>query len=348
MKIGIDISWMPTNGRMDGLHRYTKILVDKVSSQNSGVYMLGKANYQSRRQMLGFANFFLSHQVKLPYELLSTPLDVIHYPGNIGAILDVFPNHSRVVTVHDIMFLSSSRRRVDGYYRHVFHTTIKRMSGVMFVSDQTMGQFKETFPSLDIPMQVICNPVSDIFRVDSGWPKSLPLGTKYILAQGSTMKRKNLTGILDAYQNFRRDSAFKDVYLVLYGGDMDAKRISGQFVGTRYIEFPDDDELAKLYSHALCTWVLSLDEGFGLPAAEALTCGSPVIASNVGGLPFVVGNQGGLVTPTDIDQIVQFTKRHISDNCAESVENRRIYADRFSTQQFVKNVLQFYQVVMSR
>jgi glycosyltransferase involved in cell wall biosynthesis len=47
----------------------------------------------------------------------------------------------------------------------------------------------------------------------------------------------------------------------------------------------------------------SLMEGFGLPALEAMACGTPVVSSHAASLPEVVGDAAVLVDPTDVEQI---------------------------------------------
>jgi glycosyltransferase involved in cell wall biosynthesis len=61
------------------------------------------------------------------------------------------------------------------------------------------------------------------------------------------------------------------------------------------------DELVRLYARAALVVVPSLYEGFGLPAAEAMACGTPVVASSAGALPEVmaIGRGGPLVPPGD-------------------------------------------------
>jgi len=60
-----------------------------------------------------------------------------------------------------------------------------------------------------------------------------------------------------------------------------------------------DDALAALYRGAFATLVPSHNEGFGLPALEAMACGCPVIASNCGALPEICGGAALLVGPDD-------------------------------------------------
>lgn len=59
---------------------------------------------------------------------------------------------------------------------------------------------------------------------------------------------------------------------------------------------------------------VSLYEGFGLPALEAMACGTPVLASRVASTPEVVGDAGVLVDPTAVDSIVEGIRRFAEDD----------------------------------
>jgi len=61
------------------------------------------------------------------------------------------------------------------------------------------------------------------------------------------------------------------------------------------------DDRERLYAGARALLLPSLDEGFGLPALEAMSAGVPVIASNRGSLPEVVAGGGTLLDPHDIE-----------------------------------------------
>ena len=61
---------------------------------------------------------------------------------------------------------------------------------------------------------------------------------------------------------------------------------------------PDDDEVARLYARASLLLFPSLYEGFGLPPLEAMAAGCPVVCSNAGSLPEIVG-EAALVAPPD-------------------------------------------------
>jgi glycosyltransferase involved in cell wall biosynthesis len=97
----------------------------------------------------------------------------------------------------------------------------------------------------------------------------------------------------------------EDVRLVMTGTPSVAMRLEIEalhlgkyvhFVGTK-----DNEDLASLYRGALALAFPSLYEGFGLPPLEAMSCGTPVVSSNVCSLPEVVGDAGILVDPLDVE-----------------------------------------------
>jgi glycosyltransferase involved in cell wall biosynthesis len=67
----------------------------------------------------------------------------------------------------------------------------------------------------------------------------------------------------------------------------------------RFADYVERADLPALYSGALALTFPSLYEGFGLPALEAMSCGTPVIASNASSIPEVVGDVGLLLEPYD-------------------------------------------------
>lgn len=67
--------------------------------------------------------------------------------------------------------------------------------------------------------------------------------------------------------------------------------------------FVPDDALAVLYRHSRAVVLPSLWEGFGLPAAEAMACGTPVLHSTAGSLPEIVGDAGIAFDPLSVDAI---------------------------------------------
>jgi glycosyltransferase involved in cell wall biosynthesis len=87
---------------------------------------------------------------------------------------------------------------------------------------------------------------------------------------------------------------FKDTWLVIAGEAGHVFRVV-KFFGDeriRFMNYVSEVDLPGLYAHAELLVLPSFDEGFGLPAIEAMACGTPVIVSNGGALPEVVGDAG--------------------------------------------------------
>jgi glycosyltransferase involved in cell wall biosynthesis len=109
-------------------------------------------------------------------------------------------------------------------------------------------------------------------------------------------------------------------------------------------------ELVKRYSAAKIAVVPSLYEGFGLPAAEAMACGVPVIATTGGALPEVVGNAGILVPPGKADVLAAAIKQLLNDEEIQrrmSQAGRKRVEERFNWQQAALRTLEVYQEVLT-
>jgi len=107
---------------------------------------------------------------------------------------------------------------------------------------------------------------------------------------------------------------------------------------------PEEDKPAIL-SGATAFVFPSLYEGFGLPAAEALACGTPVIASNRTSLPEVVGKGGILVEPTDAEALADAMELLLVDDALRAGLRRRALAQaaRFSWGQTALETLAVYR-----
>jgi glycosyltransferase involved in cell wall biosynthesis len=112
---------------------------------------------------------------------------------------------------------------------------------------------------------------------------------KYVLFVGSIQPRKNLMALLEAWYEIKYE--FKDIFLVIAGEAGHVFR-TPKFTSServRFLNYVSDHDLPGLYANAELFVLPSLDEGFGLPALEAMACGIPVLVSNGGALPEVVG-----------------------------------------------------------
>jgi len=131
------------------------------------------------------------------------------------------------------------------------------------------------------------------------------LGARYVLYVGNFLPHKNLPRVLRAWAALPAPLR-SGCRLVLAGGDRAGRAPLASLVTTLGLDasvgfagLVADQDLPALYGGAIALVLPSLEEGFGLPALEAMACGAPVIASRRGALPEVVDDAGLLVDPED-------------------------------------------------
>jgi glycosyltransferase involved in cell wall biosynthesis len=139
----------------------------------------------------------------------------------------------------------------------------------------------------------------------------------YVLSLGTLEPRKNLGRLLAAWTSCVPDLP-DEIWLVIAGSGGSSRVFSCPDFGSapprvHFTGFVADSDLPALYSGALALAYVSLYEGFGLPALEAMACGTIPVVSNNAALPEVVGKAGLLVNPFDSEAIAAGIKRIIQD-----------------------------------
>ncbi len=144
----------------------------------------------------------------------------------------------------------------------------------------------------------------------------LPAEGRFIIYASGLAPHKNIAGLVGGFSSALARGGLEDVHLALVGdpeGDgfhsnyrqlleqtESAPLLRGRVHFTGYVS---DEDLVALYSDALAAAVPSFSEGFGLPAVEAMACGTPILASTGGAVPEVVGDAGLFFDPRNSTQI---------------------------------------------
>jgi glycosyltransferase involved in cell wall biosynthesis len=179
---------------------------------------------------------------------------------------------------------------------------------------------------------------------------------RFVLFVGGFDRRKNVSTLLEAFGALKR--AHRDVALVLVGigGDIEACRLQSSALGLEegrdvlFLHRIPDLELAALYRAALLFTTLSWHEGFCLPLVEAMTCGTPILASSFGAIPEVLGSAGWLVDPRRPEETVEAMRTILGRaDVREQLRARSLLRSKdFSWQKAAQETLHAYQELAGR
>ena len=229
-------------------------------------------------------------------QLTREPFDVVHSPSPL-----LIPSRTaaRLVTIHDLDFLDHPERGVREVRRDYAELAGEHAPPAAAVVVSSATTAAEVTSRLNVePQRLTVCPVGA-----PPWSPRPPSSTgQHILFVGTLGARKNVGRLITAYTALRAERTHTPP-LVLAGGpgpepipELEAHGGDGVIRRLGYVKSP---ELRKLYESAAMLVLPSLDEGFGIPVLEAMTVGVPVVVSNRGSLPEIVGEAGVIVDPED-------------------------------------------------
>ncbi len=366
MRIGIDVRLI--YHQQAGISWYTLRLLQALSQiDRDNEYVL----LQHRRQpdpLIIADNFTCAtlltpvhhhfEQWPLSLETRLLGLDLIHSPDFIPPLHNRIPS---VCTVHDLAFLlypnlvtSDSAR----YYGQI-ELAVRRANRIIAVSDSTRSDLVKLLGAPESKIDVIHEAADPLYRpldLHSARQRLLSAGIsvpdRFILFVGTIEPRKNLGTLLRAYEKLRI-SYDVDVPLVLAGSpgwlSQDINALVATLGLTDNVIFTgqilQNEHLCALYNLATMLVHPAYYEGFGLPPLEAMACGIPVVCSNAGSLPEVVGNAALMATPEDVDEWTVAMHRLLGDKQlrTELREKGLVRAASFSWQKAAQETLETYR-----
>jgi glycosyltransferase involved in cell wall biosynthesis len=230
-----------------------------------------------------------------------------------------------VVTVHDVSYARVPElfsRRDRALFRFV-RPSLGRAARVIAVSEFTRSDVCDLYGLDRERVVAVSNGVSRRYRpvphAVSLVRERFGIDAPYVLSVGALQPRKNMSLVVEAFG--RMGAATNGHSLVLAGGDRGGRpavldavhraRLAGR---VHLLGHVDESDLPALYSAARALAFPSLYEGFGLPALEAMACGTPVVASNTTGLAEAVGDAGLTIDPLSADELAQALAQVLSDD----------------------------------
>jgi len=278
------------------------------------------------RSWLAPVNGRLNHAGGLPHHLLRrAALSILNRTGGVLADLsaprcDVFhasnllrypPHHPRLsATVHDLTswIIPECRTSVDVQSDKDFARRIlTRADGLIAVSENTR---KDAIRILNIhpdKIRVIYPGVPESYFSAR---KSKVSSKSYVLFVGTIEPRKNVMSLMTAWASL--PAAFRDEHRLLIAGmkgwnvESTMRRLAQMTrddASVEYLGYVPEDDMPALVAGACALVYPSLYEGFGIPVAQALAAGCPVITSYNSSLREVAGDAALLIDPRSVAEI---------------------------------------------
>ena len=315
-----------------------------------------------------------------PVEWLSGPVEVFH---GTNFVAPPTRRAATVVTVHDLTYLRFPEMVTDASAR--YRDLVPRALGRgAIVCTPTAAVAAEVADEYGLPPdRLVVTPlgVADLWRhaapPDPGWRAARGLPARYLLFVGSREPRKNLGTLLTAYRHLLASRVTSPPRVRGVGNGPTAAEGAGTATapGTttipplvlagppgwgealdtaglppdavRILGYLPEPDLAGVVAGAAAVVVPSWYEGFGLPALEALACGTPVVAADLPAHREVLGDQAELVPPSDPGALAAALGRVLEDPGGEAARAaRRTRAAGFTWETCAQATLAAYRLAM--
>ncbi|WP_318447940.1 glycosyltransferase family 4 protein [Photobacterium leiognathi] len=243
-----------------------------------------------------------------------------------------------VTTVHDFtyeLYCSGPARWMHSWQKN---KAIKNSDLIICVSQNTADDLMKFCPISRDKIRVVYNGVSDSY-----FPLNQYKGEKNVVFIGARGRYKNFSLAVKALSNS------KDYNLQIVGGGAlseEELKLLEEFLPNRYswLGRLTDDELNVVYNDAYCLLYPSSYEGFGIPVAEAMRAGCPVIAINTSSIP-EVGGDAAILLDEPSEQLIVEALYSLNDTPYrnELISKGIVQASKFSWEKCYENTLNVYQ-----
>lgn len=275
------------------------------------------------------ALWYLWFEYQIPRILKKYEADLFLSPDGYLSLSTKVP---QLAVIHDINFVHRPedlpwlKAKYYNYFFRKFARIARRIATVSNYSKKDITRsFKVDYDKID----VVYDGINQVFTPTSEenqkkTREKFTGGNNYFLFVGALHPRKNISGLLKAFDAFKSLDK-KDIKLVIVGGEM--HKTGEMFETYKDMRFKNDviftgristSELHSVYGAAIALTFVPFFEGFGIPVVEAMSAGVPVICSNTTSLPEVGDDAVIYVDPNQSGQI-----SNVMNLLAGSPEKRR-------------------------
>jgi glycosyltransferase involved in cell wall biosynthesis len=281
----------------------------------------------------------------LPSRLRKDRPDVFFSPDGFASLSY---SGKQAMVIHDLGFEHYPGHvpfLVRRYYQHFTPRYARHVDRIFAVSQSTKQDVVNRYGIDAGRIDIAYNGVRGHFRPLSEEEalevrKEYSQGLPYFLFVGAMHPRKNIGRLLQAFDLFATQN--DEVRLLLTGrkawmsSDIEEIFMKMEYSDrVSFLGYLNEEDLARVTGAAHALVYPSLFEGFGVPLLEAMTCGVPIVTSEVSCMPEIVDEAAILVDPTDIGDISAGMIRVVRDTALRQELSRKgpLRASDFSWEQ---------------
>jgi len=258
-------------------------------------------------------------QMFLPNAIDQWEPDILFCPNSYCPIVKT--DAKKVIAIQDLpSYHSFGNRKYRLFRKLILPMMVKRADRIVTVSEFTRQEIINRLNVQPSKVGVVYNGIDPVYFNDGIQPEE-QLPDNYILFVGAKSERKNVQGVIESYKILKEEYNTSQK-LVLVGPDQNPtydlvnesethQDIKGDIINTGYLT---EEELSYVYSMANVFVFPSYHESFGLPPVEAMASGTPVVTSQCGAIPEIVGDAAEFTDPASPQEIADSIRGVISDD----------------------------------
>jgi glycosyltransferase involved in cell wall biosynthesis len=244
-------------------------------------------------------------QTALPIISQTDNLDVLYSPNSYCPLVPT--SYECVVAIQDIpSYHGYGSRRYRQFRKTILPVVARRADRVITVSEYSRKDIGE---NLGVPVDkisVVYNGINDMYFGGQSTKPEFDLPDRYLLYVGAKSERKNVRGVLEAFGELKRE--YDTGHKLVLVGPHENPTYDPLTIDSSDVIVPDylrEPELKYVYEAADVFLFPSYHESFGLPVVEAAACETPVVTTDRGAIPEVIGNHAEFVNPDEPKDIAQ-------------------------------------------